>query len=739
MMKLVRYIKPYILTVLFCFIVLFVEAICELNLPNLMSNIVNVGIQNNGIENSAPEAISDNGFRLMAGFMSQSEKDIVNANYTSIKSGGLSIDYNKYLEKYPLLATEDIYVLQQDHSASIEELNDCFNNSSITMILALKQMSNINGASEDISNINLENLYKIIPMVENMSDEDINELRNNKDIANSSISTQSAQMLTQQFYRELGIDLYSLQSSYISKVGFIMILMTFLSALSAITVSFFASRIAAGVSRVLRRDMFKKIESFSNAEFDKFSTASLITRTTNDITQIQTILVMAIRIMCYAPIMAIGATIMAAGKSSSMSWIIALGTLVLIGLISVIYAIAMPKFKMVQKLVDKINLITRENLSGMMVIRAFGTQKFEEKRFEKANGDLTRVNLFVNRVTVFMMPAMTFIMNSINLLVVWRGAHQIAESNMQVGDMMAFMQYAIQVIMSFLMISIMFILIPRASVSAERIEEVLSTEPIIKDKTKPVKLKESPLGIIEFKNVSFKYLNADEYVLKDINFISKPGETTAFIGSTGAGKSTLVNLIPRFYDVTEGEILIDGVDIRDISQHDLRELIGYVPQKGVLFSGSINSNLKYGDRNASDEDVKLASDIAQATSFIESTEGGFNNPISQGGTNVSGGQKQRLSIARALVKKAKIYIFDDSFSALDFKTDAMLRKALKSYTKDSNILIVAQRVSTIMGADQIIVLDKGHMVGKGTHEELLKTCKEYKEIAISQLSKGELE
>lgn len=735
MTKLLRYIKPYIITVLFCFIVLFIEAICELNLPNLMSDIVNVGIQNNGIENSTPEAISDNGFRLMYGFMSQSEKDIVNANYMPIKSGGLSIDYNKYLEKYPLLATEDIYVLKQKHSASIEELNDCFNNSSITMILALKQRLDINGTS----NINLENLYKIIPIIENMTDENIYELRSNKDSVNSLVFTQSTQLLTQQFYKELGIDLYSLQSSYISKVGFIMILMTFLSILSAVTVSFFASRIAAGVSKVLRRDIFKKIEGFSNAEFDKFSTASLITRTTNDITQIQNVLVMAIRMICYAPIMAVGAAIMAVGKRSSMSWIIVLGVLVLIGLIYIIYAMAMPKFKIIQKLLDKINLITRENLSGIMVVRAFGTQKFEEKRFEIANNDLTRVNLFVNRVTVFMMPAMMFIMNSINLLVVWIGVHQIVESNMQVGDMMAFMQYAIQVIISFLMISIMFILIPRASVSAERIEEVLSTEPVIKDKTKPVKLKESPLGIIEFKDVSFKYLNADEYVLKDINFISKPGEVTAFIGSTGAGKSTLVSLIPRFYDVTEGKILIDGVDIRDISQHDLRELIGYVPQKEVLFSGSINSNLKYGDRNASDEDIKLAADVAQATSFIESTEGGFDNPISQGGTNVSGGQKQRLSIARVLVKKAKIYIFDDSFSALDFKTDAMLRKALKRYAKGSNILVVAQRVSTIMGADQIIVLDKGHIVGKGTHEELLKTCKEYKEIAISQLSKGELE
>lgn len=742
MRKLARYIKPYILTVLFCFIVLFVEAMCELSLPNLMSNIVNIGIQNSGIENSVPEAISKNGFQLMTGFMSQSEKNLVNANYVSVKTGGLSTDYNEYLSKYPLLATEDIYILKQGQNVNIEKLNECFDNASMTMILALKQIAEqntvANEASKDISNINLDSLYKIIPVLENISDTQIDALRSDANSIDDSIVSQSSAMLTKQFYKEVGIDLFSMQSSYIFKIGIYMIIMTLLSVGAAITVSFFASRIAAGVSRVLRRDVFKKVESFSNSEFDKFSTASLITRTTNDITQIQTVLVLAIRMVCYAPIMAIGATIMAAGKSTSMSWIIVLGAAVLIGLISVIYVIAMPKFKLVQKLVDKINLITRESLSGMMVIRAFGTQKFEEDRFEKANSDLTKVNLFVNRVTAFMMPAMMFIMNSINLLVVWNGAHQIAASNMQVGDMMAFMQYAIQVIMSFLMISIMFILIPRASVSAERVSEVLETEPIIRDKDNPVRLSDDHSGTIEFRNVSFKYSDAAEYVLKDINFISKPGETTAFIGSTGSGKSTLINLIPRFYDVTEGEILLDGIDIRDISQHDLRENIGYVPQKGILFSGDITSNLKYGDKDATDEDIRKASDIAQATDFIESTEGGFNNPISQGGTNVSGGQKQRLSIARALVKKAKVYIFDDSFSALDFKTDALLRKALKGYTTDSTVLIVAQRVSTIMSANQIIVLDKGHMVGKGTHEELLKTCETYKEIAMSQLSKEEL-
>lgn len=742
MKSLARYIKPYIITLSFCFIVLFVEAICELNLPNLMSNIINVGIQNSGIENSAPEAISSDGFKLMTDFMTSSEKSTVYANYTSIKSGGLSTEYNEYLSKYPLLSEEDIYVLKKGHKASIEKLDNCFNKAAMTMFLTFKQMSEQNevakNASNDISDINLDSLYKIMPALDNLSDDKINDLREAAGSIDDSISSQVAQMLTQQFYREVGVDLYSIQSNYIYKTGGFMVLMTLFSAIAAIVVSFFSSRISAGVSRFLRRDVFKKVESFSNAEFDKFSTSSLITRTTNDITQIQTVLVLAIRMVCYAPIIAIGATIMATRRCSSMSWIIVLGTLLLFALIAVIYFLAMPKFKIIQKLVDKLNLVTRESLSGMMVIRAFGTQKFEESKFEKANGELTKVNLFVNRVMVLMMPAMTFIMNAISVLVVWQGAHQISESNMQVGDMMAFMQYTIQVIMSFLMISLMFILIPRASVSADRIAEVLETVPVVSDKNNTVKLNPNHKGKIEFKNVSFKYHNASECVLNNISFVSNPGETTAFIGSTGSGKSTLVNLIPRFYDVTQGSILLDGVDIRDISQHDLRENIGYVPQKGILFSGDIASNLRYGDKNATNEDIKIATDVAQATKFIESTEKGLSNPISQGGSNVSGGQKQRLSIARALVKKAKIYIFDDSFSALDFKTDSKLRKALKDYVTDATILLVAQRVSTIMNADQIIVLDKGNIVGKGTHKELLESCETYREIATSQLSKEEL-
>ena len=450
------------------------------------------------------------------------------------------------------------------------------------------------------------------------------------------------------------------------------------------------------------------------------------------------LLMMGIRMICYAPIMGIGGVIMALRKSSSMSWIIALACVLLICLIMVVFVVAMPKFKLIQKLIDRLNLVSRENLNGLMVIKAFGTEEFERNRFDKSNRDLTRVNLFVNRVMVFMMPAMNLIMNGVMLLIVWIGSHQIAQSSMQVGDMMAFMQYSMQIIMSFLMISMMFIMVPRAAVSGDRISEVLETEPSIKDPGSPKPFLDSRKGYIEFKNVSFRYHGADNDVLEDITFTARPGETTAFIGSTGSGKSTLVNLIPRFYDVTSGEILVSGVNVKDVNQHDLHDQIGYVPQKGVLLSGTIDSNLKYGDKDASEEDVMAAATVAQAMEFISQKDEGFESPIAQGGSNVSGGQKQRLSIARALVKKPCIYIFDDSFSALDFKTDAALRSALKKYTGDSTVLIVAQRVSTIMNAEQIIVLDDGRIVGKGTHSELLENCPTYYEIAASQLSKEEL-
>lgn len=525
--------------------------------------------------------------------------------------------------------------------------------------------------------------------------------------------------------------------SFIIKTGFTMLGVSLLSASFTIIVSFLASRVAAGMCRTIRNDLFTNIESFSNAEFDRFSTSSLITRTTNDITQIQTLIVMIIRMIFYAPIMAIGGFVHALANSKSMSWIIALAIICLLGLIFTVFTIAMPKFKAIQNLIDKLNLVVRENLDGILVVRAFNTQDFEEDRFDKANKDLTNTNLFVNRVMISMMPLMTLIMNLITVLIVWVGANQVSAFKMDVGEMMAYMQYVMQIIFAFLMLSMMFIMIPRASVSGDRIAEVLEAVSSIKNNEIASKLKKCT-GLIEFNNVSFKYPGGDEDVLHNISFTARPGETTAFIGSTGSGKSSIVNLIPRFYDVTSGEILLDGIDIRNIDLHDLRNNIGYVPQKGVLFSGTIKSNISYADKNANEEDILRAATIAQSMEFINSKPEKFDTGIAQGGNNVSGGQKQRLSIARALLKKPQISIFDDSFSALDFKTDAALRKALKEETGGSTMLLVAQRISTIMNAEQIIVLDNGYIVGKGTHESLMQSCEVYKEIALSQLSKEEL-
>lgn len=524
----------------------------------------------------------------------------------------------------------------------------------------------------------------------------------------------------------------------IINTGAIMLLVTLVGVVASVTVSFLSAKAAAGVAHDLRLDLFKRVGQFSNAEFDKFSTASLITRTTNDITQIQTVLVMMIRMVFYAPILGVGGIIKAVANSSSMSWIIGVAVITLIGLIMVLFAIVMPKFKLVQKLVDRLNLVSRENIEGMTVIRAFNTQDFETDRFDKANRDLTSTHLFVNRLMGIMMPAMMLIMNLVTVTIVWIGAKHIAAFEMNVGDMMAYMQYAMQIIMSFLMMSMMFIMVPRAAVSADRIAEVLGTEASILDPQEPVHFKENFQPTIEFRNVNFAYPGGQDNVLHNISFVAKPGETTAIIGSTGSGKSTLVNLVMRFYDVSSGEILIDGVDIRSLTRKDLRDKIGFVPQKSVLFSGSIKSNLAYADINAPQENLEKAAEVAQATEIIRSKEEGIESVIAQGGSNVSGGQKQRLSIARALVKNAPIYIFDDSFSALDLKTDRNLRSALKRETGRSTILLVAQRLSTIMDADQVIVLDNGYMSGIGTHDELLENCEVYQQIARSQWSEEEL-
>ncbi|MHB8962802.1 MAG: ABC transporter ATP-binding protein [Saccharofermentanales bacterium] len=743
MRKLARYLKPFTVGLLIAIVLLFIQAMADLNLPNYMSDIVNVGIQQNGIEHAAPQAISISGYKLMTTFMTAEEKALFEENYTQVSVTDHNDDGDIYASLYPD-AVDGLYVRSDTSKDVLDSLDNTFGAATWTFINAMKDLSAQTGQQSgsstpaNVGDIDLTKLYAMQPMLDMLPEATISSAHEKAMSNDVSILKQSGIMLTKAFYTELGIDLNKMQTGFILRIGLLMLLIALLGGVATVIVSYFSSKIAAGVARNLRKDVFNKIENFSNNEFDKFSTASLITRCTNDVMQIQMLLMIGIRMLCYAPIMGIGGILMAVNKSVSMSWIIAVSVTVLLGLISIVMSIALPKFKIIQKLIDKLNLVSRENLSGLMVIRAFGTQAHETKRFEAANRDLTDTMLFVSRVMVFMMPAMMLIMNGVTLLVVWVGAHQIADSTMQVGDMMAFMQYLMQIIMSFLMISMMFIFLPRAAVSAERISEVLDTGFTIIDPPVPQPFDGSKKGLVEFRDVHFRYLNAEEDAVCSINFTAQPGQTTAIIGSTGSGKSTLVNLILRFYDVTEGQVLVDGVDIRNVRQKDLRAKIGYIPQKGVLISGTIASNLRYGNKDASAEELETAARVSQAMEFIAERAAGFESEISQGGGNVSGGQKQRLSIARALAKNPEIFIFDDSFSALDFKTDLALRKALKEHTGDSTVIVVAQRISTIMNAEHIIVLEEGRIAGSGTHKELLESCPEYFEIASSQLSKEEL-
>ena len=715
--KLYQFLKPYAASICVIIAVLVLQAYCDLSLPAYTSDIVNVGIQQGGIDSSIPEEIRKEDMEELFLFVTKEDQETVKESYR--ESG-------------------DRYVLKEDMRKDFAKSED------LTEILG-KPMLLVYGmenGSDSSENTNMMGEMPDFSMLAQMPEEQRMSLMNaweeKLDDMPDSMIDQAATLYIKQAYENLKIDTDKLQIQYMMKTGGKMLALAFLGMAASVLVGFLASRVAASTGRDLRSKVFQKVVGFSNAEFDHFSTASLITRSTNDIQQIQMVTVMLLRMVLYAPIIGIGGVFQVFQTNVSMSWIIGLAVVLILLIVITLFVIAMPKFKVLQNLVDRLNLVTREILTGLMVIRAFSTEKHEEKRFDKANRDLTRTNLFVNRAMTFMMPVMMLVMNGISVLIVWSGAHGINQGQMQVGDMMAFIQYTMQIIMAFLMICMISIMLPRAAVSATRIDEILTSETQIRDKKEAEHLPVDGIGTVEFDHVSFRYPGAEEDVLHDISFTAKPGETTAFIGSTGSGKSTLVNLIPRFYDVTEGSIRIDGKDIRDISQKELRDQLGYVPQKGVLFSGTIASNILYGNPDGSRQEMEEAAAIAQAEEFILEKQEQYDSHISQGGANVSGGQKQRLSIARVVAKHPKVFIFDDSFSALDYKTDVILRKALKEYTQNSVVLIVAQRISTILHAEQIIVLDEGSVAGIGTHKELLRNCEVYRQIASSQLSEEEL-
>lgn len=719
MSKLLKFLKPYASAVVAILCVLIVQAYCDLSLPGYTSDIVNVGIQQGGIDESVPEYIGEEDFNKLLMLIPFRDRQTVQEAYETDDEDSYDYEGVVYRLKSSILEDEE----------QLRELAD---------IMGKPMLFELGFESESDMPEEMKAQMQM-PMEDSQRDAMLDQMYAQMEDMPETMTEQAATSYIKGAYENIGLDTEAMQNRYILTTGGKMLALAALGMLASILVGLMASRVGAGIGRGLRGNVFKKVISFSNAEFDKFSTASLITRSTNDIQQIQMLIVMILRMVLYAPILAVGGVWKVFNTNVDMSWIIALAVILILLVVIVLFAVVMPKFKRVQSLVDRLNLVAREILTGLPVIRAFSTEKYEEKRFDKANRDLMKVNLFVNRAMTFMMPLMMLIMNGITVLIVWSGSHSVDSGTMQVGDMMAFIQYTMQIIMAFLMICMISVMLPRAAVSATRVDEVLQSQSSILDKEQPKHLPENSRGEVVFDRVSFRYPGAEEDVLHDLTFTAKPGQTTAIIGSTGSGKSTLVNLIPRFYDVTEGKITIDGVDIRDITQHELRDQLGYVPQKGVLFSGNIASNILYGNSDGSREEMEEAAEIAQATEFIQTKKKKYESPISQGGSNVSGGQKQRLSIARAIAKHPKVYIFDDSFSALDYKTDVKLRNALKSKTEDSTVIIVAQRISTILHAEQIIVLDDGKIAGIGTHKELLKNCDAYYQIASSQLSEKELE
>lgn len=724
MTKILKYLKPYWFSILLAFGLLFGQATCELTMPDYMQNIVNTGIQDSGIESGVYQQISEKTLNSFLMFATDSEKDLITSSYKLVESASASKDLKSEI---PALKKENVYLLKDISESKKESLQDC---------LTLLQMT-VMEVSQAASKQNVQ-----IPQLLMMNGVDTYRKDAKSEISKlgtSTVSSMSSQFLKKE-YTDLGMDMEKIQQDYIISSGIKMLGYALASAVCAILVGFLASRIAAGFSKNLRQSVFEKVTHFSNENLNTFSTSSLITRTTNDIQQLQMTIVMFLRIVMYAPIIGVGAILHVIESGANMTWILALCVVVILSVVLLIFMIVMPKFKVMQKMIDKMNSVVRELLDGMLVIRAFNNEKIEEEKFDKANSDITSISLFTTRAMAIMMPIMMFLMNGTTLMILWFGSKQVDAGIIQVGSIMAFMQYAMQVIMAFLMITMVTIMLPRANVSAQRIQEVLSSEITVTDKENTCDFSSSMRGVVSFDNVSFRYPGADEDVLSDISFSTKPGQTTAFIGSTGSGKSTLINLVPRFYDVTSGSICVDGVDIRDVKQADLRSRIGYVPQKGMLLSGDIESNLLYSKKDASENDIQSALDISQSSEFVNKKPEGIHSEINQGGTNVSGGQRQRLSIARAIVRKPEIYIFDDSFSALDFKTDAKLREALAASCKEtkSTVLLVAQRISSILHADQIIVLDEGKMVGKGTHEELMESCKVYQQIASSQLTKEEL-